>query len=138
MNRKRILYVILSVLLVWLIVLGLRWDGEDDQLSEDPSGEDTDPPASDCAPAVCWDGALYLRGEDLDEAYVKEYVKQDDLLGEITEIVDISGMPEENGQSNTPTIPVGSEIYPVTIYEKDLAVCKDGEWCLLRYCRENR
>ncbi|MEY8336262.1 hypothetical protein AALB53_24885 [Lachnospiraceae bacterium 47-T17] len=124
MNKKRILYVILSILLIWVIFLGLSWDGKDYQLSED-----TDMlPASDCAPSVCWDGVIYLLGETVDEEYVKQ-----EVLGKITEVVDLSGMPTENGQSNTPIIPVGSEICPMTIYEKDLAVHTNGEWRRLRY-----
>ncbi len=125
MNKKRILYVILSVLLVPVIFLGLSVFL--DFLSEraiNPGAKNL------CPPYVCWDGKLYQAGIELDEEEVIQ-----DPLGKVTEVVPQTGCPEKNGQSNTNEIPVGTEIYPTHI-GYDLAAYVDGKWLYLRYVPE--
>ena len=127
LNKKRILHVILSVLLVPVIFLGLGifWDFLC-EIAVDPNISSIAPPC------VFWDGKLYQAGIELDEAYVIQ-----DSFGKVTEIGDSTKAPEKNGQSNSLEIPVGSEIYP-TIYGNDLAVYVDGKWIYLRYVRDQR
>ena len=84
----------------------------------------------DCSPYMYWDGVYYQKLGHIDEERVKL-----PKLGEITEIVDISGLPEKNGQSNTPIMPVGAEIYSL-LHGKNLAMYADGEWWLLKPRRE--
>ncbi len=125
MNKKRILYIILSILLVPVIFLGLSifWDFLN-EIAVDPDVLSVGPPC------IYWDGKLYQAGIELDEEDVIQ-----DSLGKITEVVPQTGCPEKNGQSNTNEIPVGTEIYPTHI-GYDLAAYVDGKWLYLRYVPE--
>ena len=125
MNKKRILYAILSVLLVPVIFLGLSifWDFLSERAVEPEV-------INVCPPCICWDGKLYQAGIELDEEDVIQ-----DSLGIITEIVHQTEIPEKNGQSNTIEIPVGTEIHP-THMGNDLAAYVDGKWIYLRYVPE--
>ena len=86
----------------------------------------SDDSGDDCPAYMYWDGIYYEKLGHVDEEDVKL-----PKLGEITEIVDISGLPKKNGQSNSPIMPVGAEIYPL-IYGENLAMYADGEWWLLK------
>lgn len=137
MSKKTyILYIALSTLAVLTIflVLSTNWAGKEYQLSEEiPSSEgissSEEVPAGICPPCMYWDGKYYYKENEIDAEEVLP-----DKLGEITEVVSISGMPEKHGQSNVPVMPVGAEIYPM-IDGKDLATYADGVWWRLR-CKE--
>lgn len=133
--KKSELYVMLFVLLCLLLffMLCMHANSNTGQSGEKADLEDyydsfiEEEYANDCPDCMYWDGKYYQRIEKIDEKEVKP-----DKLGEITEQIDISGMPEKNGQSNSPNTPVGAEIYPM-LDGKDLAMYVDGEWWLLQY-----
>lgn len=132
MNKKRILYAILSVLLVliFFLVLSMNWGSKDYQLSEEiPSSEEI--PNDACPPCMYWDGKYYCKDNKIDAEEVSP-----NKLGEITEVVSLSEMPKKHGQSNVPVIPVGAEIYPM-LDGKDLAMYVDGVWWRLLYQEES-
>ena len=53
---------------------------------------------SDCPPALMWDGRMYYwTCESVEEAEALG-----DALGEVLSTVDLSQMPEQNGQANMP------------------------------------
>lgn len=125
MNKKRILYAILSVLLVSVIFLGLSIFR--DFLSE--TAAEPEVAKNDGPPSVRWDGKLYQAGRiELDEERVLP-----DILGKVTELLDLSRVPMKNGQSNA--LPVGTEIHP-TRMGSVLAAYVDGKWIYLRYVPE--
>lgn len=117
MNKRNLLYVILSFLII--LVIFLMPNGRTYQLSEKANLEDY---PNEYLPCMYWNGVYYEK----DELISLEDVKPD-KLGEITEILDLSELPEKNGQSNSPIIPVGAEIYPM-LDGKDLAMYSDGIW----------
>lgn len=135
--KKSELYVMLLVLLclVPFFILCIHSNNNTGQSGEKADMEDyysfiEEEYANDCPDCMYWDGKYYQRIEKIDEKEVKP-----DKLGEITEHIDISGMPEKNGQSNSLNIPVGAEIYPM-LDGKDLAMYVNGEWWLLQYQEE--
>ena len=123
MNKQRILHAILSVLLILVFFLGLSIFG--DFLSERAVNSEA---KNACPLYVCWDGKLYQAGIELDEERVMQ-----DILGKVTEVVNLSKVPKKNGQSNS--LPVGTEIHPTHI-GNDLAAYVDGKWLYLRYVPE--
>lgn len=131
MNKKRLLYSIISILSVLVILFmscGLIY-----QLREKADEADTGNPEDhpdDCPAYMYWDGICYEKLGHVDEEDIKL-----PKLGEITEIVDISGLPEKNGQSNSPIMPIGAEIYSL-LHGRNLAMYADGEWWLLKPRRE--
>lgn len=62
------------------------------------------PVPAECPPAVRWDGQVYIyRGEKLNEEHSAAQV-----LGCITEVIDISHMPQNDGEANWPV--AGAEV----------------------------
>ena len=86
----------------------------------------SDDSGDDCPAYMYWDGIYYERNGKINAEEVKP-----DKLGEITEILDLSELPEKNGQSNSPIIPVGAEIYPM-LNGKDLAMHVGNVWWQLQ------
>lgn len=86
---------------------------------------------NDGPPSVRLDGKLYQAGIGFDE--LDEECVLPDVLGKVTEVVDLSKVPKKNGQSNA--LPVGTEIHPTHI-GNDLAAYVDGKWIYLRYVPE--
>lgn len=117
MNKKRILYVILSVLLLSVIFFMLNAFIHQLRKGAYPN---------EYLPCMYWDGIYYEVYEEIDAEEVKP-----DKLGEITENLDLTELPEKNGQSNSPIIPVGAEIYSMLDGE-DLAMYADGIWWRLQ------
>ena len=117
MNKKKLLYSILSALLVRVIFVFLKSITYQLRKGAYPD---------EYLPCMYWDGAYYERNEEIDEEEVKP-----DKLGEITETLDLSELPEKNGQSNSPIIPVGAEIYPM-LNGKDLAMHVGNVWWQLQ------
>ena len=115
MNKKSLLHGIIVVLLVVVTFFILK--GIICQVREKSYKVET---------AYSDDSGYYEKLGHVDEEDVKL-----PKLGEITEIVDISGLPKKNGQSNSPIMPVGAEIYPL-LYGENLAMYADGEWWLLK------
>lgn len=59
---------------------------------------------AECPPAVCWDGQVYVyRGEKLSDEHAAA-----EVLGNITAVVDLSRMPQNDGEANWPV--VGAEV----------------------------
>lgn len=59
---------------------------------------------SACPAAVCWDGQVYAyRGEKLSDEHAAA-----EVLGNITAVVDLSRMPQNDGEANWPV--VGAEV----------------------------
>lgn len=117
MNKRNLLFVMLSFLMI--LVIFLMPNSRTYQLSEKANSEDY---PNEYLPCMFWNGVYYEK----DEIIGMEDVKPD-KLGKITENLDLSELPEKNGQSNSPIIPVGAEIYPM-LDGKDLAMYSDGRW----------
>lgn len=58
---------------------------------------------AECPPAVCWDGQVYVYGEKLSDEHAAA-----EVLGNITAVVDLSRMPQNDGEANWPVI--GAEV----------------------------
>lgn len=59
---------------------------------------------AECPPAVRWDGQVYAyRGEKLSDEHAAA-----EVLGNITAVVDLSRMPQNDGEANWPV--VGAEV----------------------------
>lgn len=59
---------------------------------------------AECTPAVCWDGQVYIyRGEKLSDEHAAA-----EVLGNITAVVDLSRMPQNDGEANWPV--AGAEV----------------------------
>lgn len=61
------------------------------------------PMPAECPPAVCWDGRVYVYGEKLSGDHAAAEVQ-----GHITSVVDLSRMPQNDGEANWPVI--GAEV----------------------------
>ena len=62
------------------------------------------PMPAECPPSVCWDGQVYAyRGEKLNDEHAAA-----EVLGNITSVVDLSRMPQNDGEANWPVI--GAEV----------------------------
>ena len=62
------------------------------------------PMPAECPPSVRWDGRVYAyRGEKLNDEYAAA-----EVLGNITSVVDLSRMPQNDGEANWPVI--GAEV----------------------------
>ena len=126
MNKKNLLYgcVIIFVLLFLMIIF--TPDSKTYQLSEKVDSENSVDYPNEYLPCMYWDGIYYERNGKINAEEVKP-----DKLGEITEILDLSELPEKNGQSNSQIIPVGAEIYPM-LNGKDLAMHVGNVWWQLQ------
>lgn len=130
MNKKRLLYGSISILVLVILFMPNSIIYKLREKMDKINTENSEVYPDDCPPYMYWDGVYYQKLGHIDEERVKL-----PKLGEITEIVDISGLPEKNGQSNTPIMPVGAEIYSL-LDGKNLAMYADGEWWLLKPRRE--
>ena len=61
------------------------------------------PMPAECPPTVCWDGQVYVYGEKLNDEHDAA-----DVLGNITAVVDLSRIPQNDGEANWPVI--GAEV----------------------------
>lgn len=61
------------------------------------------PMPAECPPTVCWDGQVYVYGEKLSGDHAAAEVQ-----GHITSVVDLSRMPQNDGEANWPA--AGAEI----------------------------
>ena len=131
MNKKRLLHGTIVVLLVVATFFILRWiiyQVREKSYKVDTANSEDYP--DDCPAYMYWDSIYYQKLGHVDEEDVKL-----PKLGEITETIDISHLPKKNGQSNSPIMPVGAEIYPL-LHGENLAMYADGEWWLLKPRRE--
>lgn len=72
----------------------------------------------ECPPSVRWDGQVYAYGEKLSDDHAAA-----EVLGNITAVVDISHMPQNDGEANWPVI--GAEVGRIG---DDLAIYTYGAW----------
>ena len=131
MNKEGLLHGIIAVLLVvgtFFILNRLTYQTREKLHKIYIANMENHP--DDCLPYMYWDGIYYQKLGHVDEDDVKL-----PKLGEITEMIDLSELPEKNGQSNSPIMPVGAEIYPL-LHGENLAMYADGEWWLLKPRRE--
>lgn len=58
---------------------------------------------AECPPSVRWDGQVYVYGEKLNDEHAAA-----EVLGNITAVVDLSRIPQNDGEANWPVI--GAEV----------------------------
>ncbi len=108
MNKKILLYGCVIISLLLLLIIIFMPDNKTYQLNEKVDTENSVDYPNEYLPCMYWDGIYYERDGKITEEEVKP-----NKLGEITENLDLSELPEKNGQSNSPIMPVGAEIYPM-------------------------
>ena len=108
MNKKILLYGCVIISLLLLLIIIFMPDNKTYQMNEKVDTENSVDYPNEYLPCMYWDGIYYER----DGKITGEEVKPN-KLGEITENLDLSELPEKNGQSNSPIMPVGAEIYPM-------------------------